>query len=90
MAPGSLVLAVDKIPGDLLYRTGLKGFRVEPPLSEKELVKWAHLGARYLIVPAVEKLMPTVIGRHVGNQAWVADGVAIYRLDVAPIRLSMP
>lgn len=54
--PGALAVAVDKIPGDLLYRTGLKGFRLAPPLDEAELVRVAKMGARYLITPTGDGL----------------------------------
>lgn len=87
---GALVLAVDPLPGDVFYRAGLKGFRAAPPLTERDLIKASRLGAKYLVLPATESLIPAVVGKHVGARRWSAAGLTIYPLDVAPVSISMP
>jgi 4-amino-4-deoxy-L-arabinose transferase-like glycosyltransferase len=76
--PGARVLVLDKLPGDLLYRTGLKGWRLPPHATSEDIMRYAARGARY-VVTAQETTAP--LGEPVAQGA----GIRIHALSTQPL-----
>lgn len=79
----ALAVAIDELPGDLLYRAGLRGWAIGPGAGPDQIAPYLARGASLVIVPQGEEGWKS-LAPMVGVTVAAAGGVEVRRLHAVP------